>query len=91
MDLATVVKTYLQHAGGYDLPLHLSQFGLAKQEVEGLFSGLDEDYQISRFLLLSRQEGLSPYPEGLQVFSINGCEYTHVAFRPGIENLLAAD
>jgi len=91
MDLAVVVKTYLERAGGYELPLHLSQFGLAKQEIEALFSGFDEDYQISRFLLLSRQEDLSRFPESVRVFSINGCEYSHVAFREGIENLLAAD
>jgi hypothetical protein len=29
--------------------------------------------------------------ESLRVFSINGCEYTHVAFRPGVQDLLAAD
>lgn len=89
MNLAAVVKTYLEHTGGFDLPLHLSRFGLPKPEVEALFSAWDEDYQISRFLLLSREEsGGGTYPKGMEVFSINDYEYTHVTFRSGIQQLL---
>ena len=90
MNLAAAVKTYLEHTGGFDLPLHLSRFGLPKPEVERLFSAWDEDYQISRFMLLSREENVGQYPEGPEVVSINACEYTHVAFRPGIEEFLAS-
>jgi len=90
MDLATVVKTYLELTGGFDLPLHLSRLGLPKPEVERIFSAWDEDYQISRFVLLSRQENVGQHSEDLHVYSINGCEYTHLTFRPGIQQLFAS-
>lgn len=91
MNLAAAVKTYLEYTGGYDLPLHLSQFGLPKPEVERLFSAWDEDYQISRFMLLSREEsGSGTYPKGMEAYSINDYEYTHVTFRSGIEEFLAS-
>ena len=83
-----MVKKYLALAGGFDLPLHLSQFGLPKAEVERLFSAWDEDYQISRFMLLSREAEVGQYPEGLQVFTINGYECTHVTCRQGIQQFL---
>ena len=88
MNLAAAVKTYLEHTGEFNLPLHLSRFGLSKPEVEALFSAWDEDYQISRFMLLSRQDDVSPSPEDR--FSINGYDYTHVTVRPGIEEFLAS-
>lgn len=90
MDLAAVVKRYLELAGGFDLPLHLSHLGLPKPEVERIFSAWDEDYQISRFLLLSRDDNVGQYAEDSRVFSINGCEYTHVTLRPGIRQLFAS-
>jgi hypothetical protein len=90
MDLAAVVKKYLELTGGFDLPLHLSQLGLPKAEVERLFSAWDEDYQISRFLLLSRDDNVGQYPEDSRVFSINGYECTHVTFRPGIRQLFVS-
>jgi hypothetical protein len=90
MDLATVVKTYLDLTGGFDLPLHLSRLGLPKPEVERIFSAWDEDYQISRFVLLSRgrDDELEGYPDGLRVFRVNGYESSHVTFRSGIQQLV---
>jgi hypothetical protein len=92
MDLAAVVKRYLEITGGFDLPLHLSRLGLPRPEVERLFSTWDEDYQISRFMLLSRagEEELGGYPPDQRLFSINNYEYTHVSFRSGIQELLAS-
>jgi len=90
MDLAAMVKKYLELTGGFDLPLQLSRLGLPKPEVERIFSAWDEDYQISRFVLLSRDDNVGQYPEDSRVFSINGCECTHVTFRPGIQQLLAS-
>ena len=91
MDLAAVVKTYLELTGGFDLSLHLSQLGLPRPEVERLFSAWDEDYQISRFMLLSRvgDEELGAFPPDQRVFSINNYEYTHLSFRSGIQQLFA--
>ena len=86
-----MVKRYLELTGGFDLPLHLSQLGLPRSEIERLLSAWDEDYQISRFMLLSRagDEVLGAYPPDQRVFSINNYECTHVSFRSGIQQLLA--
>lgn len=90
MDLAAVVKRYVELSGGFDQPLHLSRFGLAKPEIEKLFAAWDEDYQISRFMLLTRarDEELTLYPEDQKVFRINDYDYSHVTFRSGIEQHL---
>lgn len=90
MNLAAAVKRYLEVAGGFDLPLHLSQFGLPKAETEKLISAWDEDYQISRYLLLSRERDadLASFPPDQRVYLINGYECTHVTFHSGIAKLL---
>lgn len=90
MDLRTAVQLYLDATGGYDRPLHLSLFGLSKDEVEQLVSAWDEDYQISRYMLLSRErnETLGEYPADSRTFLINGFEVSHVSFREGIQQLL---
>lgn len=90
MDLATLVRKYLELSGGFDHPLHLSCLGLSKPEIEKLFSQWDEDYQISRYMILSREkdENLSSFPEGERVFLVNEFECSHVTFNPQIQNLL---
>ncbi len=90
MDLPSVVKKYLEIAGGFDRPVHLSMFGLSKAETEKIISTLDEDYQISRYMLLSRErdEALESFPADTRVYLINGFECSHVSFNRGIEKLL---
>ncbi len=92
MNLSAAVKKYLELAGGFDQPLHLSRLALPRADVERIFSAWDEDYQISRFMLLSRagDEELSAYTPELRVYRINNYEYSHVSFRSGIEQLLAS-
>jgi len=90
MDLATAIKRYLEVAGGFDRPLHLSQLGLPKAETEKLISAWDEDYQISRYLLLSRERDadLASFPADQRVYVINAFECTHLMFRPDIQKLV---
>ncbi len=90
MDLTTVVNKYLEIAGGFQRPVHLSQFGLSKPETEKFISALDEDYQISRFMLLSREkdEALVSFPPDARVYLINGYECSHVSFHADIQRLL---
>jgi len=92
VNLTDAVRTYLGLTGGFDRPLHLSQFGLGKNETERIFSAWDEDYQISRYMVLSREgeDMLGEYPDDVRVFHINGQESTHVRFRPGIQQFLAS-
>jgi hypothetical protein len=90
MDLASLVKKYLEIAGGFGRPVHLSEFGLPRAEMERLLSAFDEDYQISRYMLLSRErdEALSSYPAEARVYRINDFEVSHVSFEAGVEKLL---
>ncbi len=90
MNLANAVKRYLEVAGGFERPMHLSAFGLSKPETEKTISVWDEDYQISRFMLLAREreETLSKFPPEARVYFINGFECTHVTFRADIQKLL---
>lgn len=90
MELATGVKKYLEIAGGFNRLAHLSRFGLARDEAEKTFSSWDEDYQISRYMALSRErdEELTAFPEGERVYFINGFECSHVSFHPDVEKLL---
>jgi hypothetical protein len=90
MHLAAAVKKYLEVAGGFDRPMHLSAFGLSKPDTEAAVSVWDEDYQISRYMLLSREgdEGLEPFPPESRVYLINGFEYSHLRFHSDIQELL---
>jgi hypothetical protein len=90
MDLASLVKKYLEIAGGFGRSVHLSEFGLSKAETEQLISALDEDYQISRYMVLSRErdEALATYPAEARIYKINDFEVSHVSFDAGVEKLL---
>jgi len=90
MNLAGLVKKYLEIAGGYGRSVHLSEFGLTNADTEELISAFDEDYQISRFMRLSRQadEVLKGYPAEKRLYKINDFEISHLSFDPGVEKLL---
>jgi len=79
-ELRQIVDRYLALAGRFGPAVPLASFGLSGEETSRLFSALDEDYQISRYLKLSRQAGAE--------FSINGFPQTHVALDEAIRNLL---
>ena len=79
-ELRQLVDRYLALAGHFGRAVPLVSFGLGEQETSRLFGSLDEDYQISRYLKLSREAG----PE----FSINGFPQTHVALDEAIRSLL---
>ena len=90
MDLASAVKRYLEITGGFDRPMHLSEFRLSKEETEKTLSAWDEDYQISRYMLLARErdEALSELPPEARIYIINGFECSHVTFHADIQKLL---
>ena len=90
MDLAALVKKYLELAGGFGRSIHLSELGLAKAETEKIIAAFDEDYQISRYLILSREldEALAYYPPEVRVYLINGFEVSHFSFDAGVQALL---
>ena len=90
MDLAELVRKYTEVSGGFGRAVHLSQFGLSKAETEKMLSGFDDDYQISRYMVLSREpdEDLASYPSDARVYSINGFEVSHVSLAPGVGKVL---
>ncbi len=92
MDLADAVATYLRIGGEFGRPVQLSQFVSNKAEIEKAFSAWDEDYQISRYMLLSRapDEELVSLPPESRLFLINDHEYSHVSFHSDIQRVLAA-
>ncbi len=90
MNLAALVAKYIEAAGGFGRPVHLSFLGLPKLETEKIISAFDEDYQVSRYLLLCRErdEALESFPEGDRTYVINGLECSHLSVQPDIQKLL---
>jgi hypothetical protein len=90
MTLADLVRKYLEAAGDYGCSVHLSEFGLPKVETERLISAFDEDYQISRYMIVSREIDamLTSFPADSRTYMINGYECSHISFEPGIKKLL---
>jgi hypothetical protein len=92
VDLAKAVTAYLKATGGFDRPLHLSRFGLSKLETEQLFSAWDEDYQISRYMILTRapEDELANLSPASRTYAVNGHETSHVAFRAEVQRLFTS-
>jgi len=80
MNLREIVERYKGLAGSFGKPVPLAGFGLDAEETQKLFSAFDEDYQISRFLHFSCDEG--------QSYTINDECVTHVAIDAGVNSLL---
>jgi hypothetical protein len=80
MTLSEVVRLYRSHASDFGQPVALTRFGLSIPEIEGLFSGYDEDYHISRFFHFTEGPG--------QKYSINGFFATHVSLDAEIKSIL---
>lgn len=85
MNLRETVDKYLDIAGDFDRPVPLADFGLSREETERHFSTLDEDYHISRYLHLSKQQIGTP---SATAFHINGFPHTHVSIDAEIAEIL---
>jgi len=80
LTLREVVDRYALLAKSFGEPVALSAFQLSAEETSRVFTALDEDYHISRFLHFSRGAG--------QSYSVDGEATTHVAIDSGISALL---
>jgi hypothetical protein len=78
--LREVVDRYASLAKSFGEPVALSAFQLSAEETSRLFTGLDEDYHISRFLHFSAGAG--------QSYVIGGESVTHVALDAAISTVL---
>jgi hypothetical protein len=80
MNVREVVGRYQMLATGFGEPVPLKAFGLSAEETAGLFTALDEDYHISRYLQFSLAQG--------KQYLISGNPATHVQIETGIQSLL---
>jgi hypothetical protein len=80
ISLREVVERYAALAGNFGEPVALAAFGLSPEETAGLFSSLDEDYHISRFLHFARSTG--------HTYVVSGERVTHLAIDPAIHSLM---
>jgi hypothetical protein len=80
LTLQQTVDRYRALSPGFASPVALSAFGFTQDETQNLFSALDEDYHISRFLHFSNREGKS--------YRISGTEVTHVSIDSAIQSIL---
>ena len=83
MRLPEVVKKYLVAAGGYGKFVSIASMGIPREETEGVFDFLDEDYQISRFFHFRNAAAA-----GAAAVVINGFQQTHISIDPEIQAIL---
>lgn len=75
-----VVKRYKSLGGKFGQPVALSAFNFSAEETARLFTAMDEDYHISRYLKFSLEKG--------DEYAISGSPATHVQIDEGILSLL---
>jgi len=80
LTLREIVDRYLTVAGSFGQPVALSAFHLSPAEIQALFSILDEDYHLSRFLHFSNVAG--------ETYIISGEAVTHLSIDPTIKSIL---
>jgi hypothetical protein len=80
LNLKEVVDRYSALAKQTGEPVPLESFALDPEETTKLFTSLDEDYHISRFLHFSSGTG--------RRYQIGQEQITHVALDPAISSLL---
>lgn len=80
LTLRQVVDRYLQIAGSFGAPVSLDAFGLSPDDTRLLFSALDEDYHISRFLHFSSEPGSS--------YLVDGFPATHLSIDADVQSIL---
>jgi hypothetical protein len=80
LNLREVVDRYLSVTPSFGQPVALSAFQLGPTETQILFSILDEDYHLSRFLHFSNIAG--------EAYVISGQAVTHLSIDPAIQSIL---
>jgi len=80
LSLQEVVDRYASLAKQTGEPVALESFALDPEETIKLFTSLDEDYHISRFVSFSMQHG--------RLYLISGNPSTHIRIEAAIRELL---
>jgi len=80
LSLKEVVDRYATLTRHFGEPVPLYSFGLSPEETTQLFTTLDEDYHISRYLSFSNAQG--------QAYPVSGSSMTHIRIDPEVSMLL---
>ena len=80
LSLKEVVDRYSSLAKEWGDPVALEAFGLGPEETISLFTSLDEDYHISRFVNFSLDKG--------RLYLVSGNPSTHIQIDATIRELL---
>jgi hypothetical protein len=80
MNLREIVERYESLSKNSGEPVALAAFGLSAEETRTVFTALDEDYHISRFVTFCVLQGTE--------YAISGNPVTHVKIEEGIRSLL---
>lgn len=80
MNLREIVERYQSYSKKFGEPVALADFGLSPEDTSIVFSALDEDYHISRFVTFCALQGRD--------YDISGSSMTHVKIEEGIRTLL---
>jgi hypothetical protein len=88
MNLRETVEKYLALGGEFGSAVPLAAFGLSREETEKLFSALEEDYHISRFLQFTLDPKTEAGGAPIVVYQINGFPQTHLTIQAEIREIL---
>jgi hypothetical protein len=89
MELKEAVERYLDAVKQFGRPMLLSQFGMAKKELEGALSAWEEDYHLHRhFDLLDAATAPAGTAVEIREYSINGLAIVAIVFHPSIRHVL---
>ena len=79
-DLSAVIERYVTLTDKFGEPVALSAFELTPEITQSVFTSLDEDYHISRYLHFSNAGG--------NAYLISGAAVTHVSIDATIRDVL---
>jgi hypothetical protein len=80
MNLREIVERYRSQSKNFGEPVALAAFGLSPEDTTAVFTALEEDYHISRFVTFCALPG--------KTYAISGNPMTHVKIEEGIRSLL---
>lgn len=89
MELKEAVERYLDVVKQFGRPMLLSQFGLAKQELEAALAAWEEDYHLHRHFDLLDASMIPAGTAGeIREYSINRLAIVAIVFHPSIRHVL---
>jgi hypothetical protein len=89
MELKDAVKKYLDVVKHFGQPMPLSEFGLAKEELESILSAWEEDYHLHRHFDLLEDSMIPAGASGeIREYSVNGLAIVAIVFHQSVRHIL---